>query len=316
MANPGKDDRIFVAGHRGMVGSAIVRRLEAGGYRDIVTRSRSELDLRDGKAVQAFLVAERPAFVFIAAARVGGIHANNTFRAEFIYDNLMIEANLIQGAHQAGVERLLFLGSSCIYPRECPQPIREEYLLTGPLEYTNEPYAIAKIAGVKLCENYNLQYGRRYFSAMPTNTYGPGDNYHPEQSHVMAALIRKAHEAKESGATTMTVWGSGKPMREFIYVDDLADGCVFLMESGYDGNLINIGTGTDLTIRELAETVARVVGFAGELRFDADKPDGTPRKLMDSSRLHALGWRAQTSLEDGIARAYRQAPFHPESAPQ
>lgn len=310
MANSGPDDKIFVAGHQGMVGSAIVRRLQAGGYRNIVMRSRAELDLRDGSAVQAFLTAERPAFIFIAAARVGGIHANNTFRAEFLYDNLMIEANLIQGAHQAGVERLLFLGSSCIYPRECPQPIKEEYLLTGPLEYTNEPYAIAKIAGVKLCENYNLQYGRRYFSAMPTNTYGPGDNYHPEQSHVMAALIRKAHEARQSRAATMTVWGSGRPMREFIYVDDLADGCVFLMESGFDGNLVNIGTGVDLTIRALAETVARVVGYEGALVFDASKPDGTPRKLMDSSRLHALGWRAKTNLQDGIARAYREAPFY------
>lgn len=310
MAHPGPDDKIFVAGHQGMVGSAIVRRLTAGGYRNVVTRTRAELDLREGGAVREFLAAERPAFIFIAAARVGGIHANNTFRAEFIHDNLMIEANLIHGAHLAGVERLLFLGSSCIYPRDCPQPIREDYLLTGPLEYTNEPYAIAKIAGVKLCENYSLQYGRRYFSAMPTNTYGAGDNYHPEQSHVMAALIRKAHEAKLAGADTMTVWGSGTPMREFIYVDDLADGCVFLMESGFDGNLINIGTGVDLTIRQLAETVARVVGFEGELVFDAGKPDGTPRKLMDSSRLHALGWRAKTSLADGIALAYRQAPFH------
>lgn len=310
MAHPGPDDKIFVAGHQGMVGSAIVRRLAAGGYRNVVTRTRAELDLREGGAVREFLAAERPAFIFIAAARVGGIHANNTFRAEFIHDNLMIEANLIHGAHLAGVERLLFLGSSCIYPRDCPQPIREDYLLTGPLEYTNEPYAIAKIAGVKLCENYSLQYGRRYFSAMPTNTYGAGDNYHPEQSHVMAALIRKAHEAKLAGAATMTVWGSGTPMREFIYVDDLADGCVFLMESGFDGNLINIGTGVDLTIRQLAETVARVVGFEGELVFDAGKPDGTPRKLMDSSRLHALGWRAKTSLADGIALAYRQAPFH------
>lgn len=308
------DAKIFVAGHGGMVGGAIVRRLAEKGYPRILTRARKDLDLRDAAAVNAFLAEERPDFIFIAAARVGGIHANNTFRAEFIHDNLMIEANLIHGAHLAGVERLLFLGSSCIYPRDCPQPIKEEYLLTGPLEYTNEPYAIAKIAGVKLCENYSLQYGRRYFSAMPTNTYGAGDNYHPERSHVMAALIRKAHEAKLAAADTMTVWGSGTPRREFIYVDDLADACVFLMESGYDGNLINIGTGVDLTIRELAETVARVVGFEGDLVFDASKPDGTPRKLMDSGQLARLGWTAPTSLEEGIARSYVHAPFHPDAA--
>jgi GDP-L-fucose synthase len=282
-----KDAPIFVAGHRGMVGSAIVRRLAAKSYTNILTRGRAELDLRDPRAVDAFL--------------------------EFLYDNLMMEANLVHGAHKIGVERLMFLGSSCIYPREAPQPLKEEYLLTGPLEWTNEPYAIAKIAGVKLCENYNIQYGRHYFSGMPTNTYGPGDNYHPEYSHVMAALILKAHKAKVAGAEEMVVWGSGTPMREFIYVDDLADGCVFLMESGYDGGLINIGSGTDVTIRQLAETVARVVGFTGRLTFDAGKPDGTPRKLMDSGKLAALGWKAPTSLADGVARAYAAAPFHGQS---
>jgi GDP-L-fucose synthase len=308
-----KDAPIFVAGHRGMVGSGIVRRLAAKGYTNILTRGRAELDLRDPRAVDAFLEEQRPAFIFIAAARVGGIHANNTFRAEFLYDNLMMEANLVHGAHKIGVERLMFLGSSCIYPREAPQPLKEEYLLTGPLEWTNEPYAIAKIAGVKLCENYNIQYGRHYFSGMPTNTYGPGDNYHPEYSHVMAALILKAHKAKVEGAEEMVVWGSGAPMREFIYVDDLADGCVFLMESGYDGGLINIGSGTDVTIRQLAETVARVVGFSGRLTFDAGRPDGTPRKLMDSGKLAALGWKAPTSLADGVAKAYAAAPFHGQS---
>lgn len=308
------DPKIFVAGHLGMVGRAIVRRLTDKGYGRILTRGRKDLDLRDRGSVHAFLAEERPDFMFIAAARVGGIHANNTYRAEFLYDNLMIEANLVHGAHLAGLERLMFLGSSCIYPRDCPQPIRESYLLTGPLEYTNEPYAIAKIAGVKLCENYGLQYGRRYFSGMPTNTYGPGDNYHPEQSHVMAALIRKAHEAKLARAKTMTVWGSGTPMREFIYVDDLADACVFLMETGFHGDLINIGTGVDLTIRELAETVARVVGFEGELVFDASKPDGTPRKLLDSGQLARLGWTASTSLEDGIALSYARAPFRAGAA--
>lgn len=301
------DSRIFVAGHRGMVGSAIARRLREAGYRNVLTRTSKELDLRDTARVHDFLRETQPDFIFIAAARVGGIHANNTYRADFIYDNLMIEANLIHGAHLAGVDRLMFLGSSCIYPRDCPQPIREEYLLTGPLEYTNEPYAIAKIVGVKLCENYNIQYGRRYFSGMPTNTYGPGDNYHPENSHVMAALIRKAHIAKTERADRMVVWGSGRPRREFIYVDDLAEACLFLMETGYSDGLINIGSSADLSIGDLAETVARVVGFSGHLTFDSSKPDGTPRKLMDSGRLAALGWRARTRLEDGIAQAYEQA---------
>lgn len=292
-----------------MVGSAIVRRLIDKGYTNILTRSRSELDLTDTSAVRHLLATEKPQFIFMAAARVGGIQANNTFRAEFIHDNLMIEANIVHGAHLADIDRLMFLGSSCIYPRDCPQPIKEEYLLSGPLEYTNEPYAIAKIAGLKLGENYNLQYGRRYFSGMPTNTYGPGDNYHLENSHVLPALIVKAHNAKLAGEESMSVWGSGRPMREFIFVDDLADACVFLMESGYDGPIVNMGVGNDVTIRNLALTVADVVGFRGEIRFDASKPDGTPRKLLDSSRLQNLGWTAKINLRAGIDLAYRAAPF-------
>lgn len=302
--------KIFVTGHRGMVGSALVRRLQAGGYTQIVTRSRAELDLLDQRAVLAFLEQERPDYIFIAAAKVGGINANNLYRADFLYQNLLIEANLIHGAHLAGVQRLMFLGSSCIYPRDCPQPIREDYLLTGPLEPTNEPYAIAKIAGIKLAEAYNHQYGRQYVSAMPTNLYGPNDNYDLANSHVLPALMRKAHEAKLRGDDEYVVWGSGTPMREFLYVDDLADACVHLMERGYDGPLVNIGTGTDVTIRELAETVMDVVGFRGRITFDATKPDGTPRKLLDVSRLASLGWTARTGLRDGIRLAYESAPFH------
>ena len=304
-----KDQSIFVAGHRGMVGSALVRRLEAGGYTRILTRSRAELDLCDQRAVHAFLADARPDYVFVAAAKVGGIQANNTQRAEFLYDNLMIEANLIHGAHLAGVQRLMFLASSCIYPRDCPQPIKEEYLLTGPLEATNEPYAIAKIAGIKLAENYNRQYGRQYVSVMPTNLYGPNDNYDLATSHVLPALIRKAHEAKLRGDQEVIVWGSGAPRREFLYVDDLADACVHLMERGYDGPLVNIGCGEDVTIRELAETVMAVVGFDGRIAFDRAKPDGTPRKLLDVSRLAALGWRARTPLREGIQLAYAAAPW-------
>lgn len=295
---------IFVAGHRGMVGSAIERRLRNRGYINIITLVRAELDLLDSQAVQAVLHRIKPAYMFIAAAKVGGIHANDTYRADFLYENLAIELNLIHGAHAAGVDRLMFLGSSCIYPRECSQPIREEFLLTGPLEPTNEPYAIAKIAGVKLCEAYNAQYGRNYVSVMPTNLYGPKDNYHPENSHVIPALVRRAHEAKLRGALTLTVWGTGKPMREFLYVDDLADACVYLMERGYAGRLLNIGTGEDVTIRELADTICRIVGFKGELVFDASKPDGPPRKLLDVSRLRSLGWEAKTALDAGIALAY------------
>ena len=300
-----KQAKIFVAGHRGMVGSAIVRRLQANGYVNIVMRTRDELDLLDQAAVFDCINSEKPDYIFIAAAKVGGIHANNTYRAEFIYQNLMIGTNIIHGAYLAGVQRLLFLGSSCIYPRECPQPIREEHLLTGPLEPTNEPYAIAKIAGIKLCESYNRQYGTCYVSAMPTNLYGPNDNYDLQTSHVLPALIRKAHEAKIRGDDKMEVWGSGKPRREFLYVDDLADACVFLMEHEeiVDG-IYNVGTGTDITIREAAEMITKVVGFSGELVFDASKPDGTSRKLLDVSRLVALGWQAKTGLREGIRSAY------------
>lgn len=303
------DAKIYVAGHNGMVGSAIVRILKAREYSSILTRTRSELDLLDQKAVFEFLAAERPDYVFVAAAKVGGILANNTMRADFLAQNLGIELNLIEGAHRAGIQDLMFLGSSCIYPRDCPQPIREEYLLTGPLEKTNEPYAIAKIAGLKLCESFNRQYGRRYVGAMPTNLYGPNDNYDLATSHVLPALLRKAHEAKVGRSPELVVWGSGTPRREFLYVDDLAEACVYLMESGYTGDLINIGTGVDVTIRELAETVMKTVGYDGKIRFDASKPDGTPRKLLDVSRLSSLGWKARTSLEEGIRRAYAVAPF-------
>ena len=297
--------RIFVAGHRGMVGSAIVRRLQRGGYDNLLLRGRAELDLTDQAAVERCFAAERPDYVFIAAAKVGGIQANNTLRAEFLYQNLMIESNVIHAAWRAGVERLLFLGSSCIYPRDCPQPIREDYLLTGPLEPTNEPYAIAKIAGIKLCESYNRQYGTRYVCAMPTNLYGPNDNYDLATSHVLPALIRKAHEARERGDSELVVWGSGRPLREFLYVDDMADACVFLMESGVSEGLFNVGTGSDVSIRELAQTVMDVVGFQGRIVFDAAKPDGTPRKLLDVGRLRELGWCAATGLREGIAAAYR-----------
>ncbi|HWI11110.1 MAG TPA: GDP-L-fucose synthase [Burkholderiaceae bacterium] len=305
-----RDAKIFVTGHRGMVGSAIVRRLQAGGYTNLVTRTRAELDLLDQRAVHAFLGADQPDYLFIAAATVGGIQANNLRRADFLYENLLIEANLMHGAHRAGVQRLMFLGSSCIYPRDCPQPIKEDYLLTGPLEPTNEPYALAKIAGIKLAESYNRQHGRQYVSVMPTNLYGPNDNYDLATSHVLPALLRKAHEAHARGDAEFVVWGSGTPRREFLYVDDLADACVHLMETGYDGPLVNVGTGEDVTIRELARAVMRVVGFEGRIVFDASKPDGTPRKLLDVSRLAALGWRARTGLPDGIRAAYESAPFH------
>lgn len=300
-----KNARIYVAGHRGMVGSALVRRLRQAGYANLLTRTRAELDLLNQAATAAFLQQEKPDFIFMAAAKVGGIHANNSLRADFIYENLMVEANLIHGAWQAGVKQLCFLGSSCIYPRDCPQPIREGYLLTGPLEPTNEPYAVAKIAGIKLCESYNRQYGTRYFSVMPTNLYGPNDNYDLSNSHVLPALIRKAHEAKRRGDSELVVWGSGKPRREFLYVDDLADACVFLMEQEVRDGIYNIGAGEDVTIRELAETVMAVVGFAGRIAFDSSKPDGTPRKWLDVSRLGELGWRARIPLREGIALAYR-----------
>jgi len=300
-----KHARIYVAGHRGMVGSAILRNLAGRGYSNLLTRTRSELDLLDQAAVRAFMQAERPDYLFMAAALVGGIQANNTRRADFIYENMLIEANVMQGAHMAGVERLLFLGSSCIYPRDCPQPMKEAYLLTGPLEPTNEPYAIAKIAGIKLAESFNRQYGRHYVSVMPTNLYGPNDNYDLAGSHVLPALIRKVHEATQRGDAELVVWGSGKPMREFLHVDDMADACVFLMEHAeiVDG-MFNVGTGTDVTIRELAETVMQMGGFPGRIVFDSSKPDGTPRKLLDVSRLKALGWSARIGLREGIAATF------------
>jgi GDP-L-fucose synthase len=294
-----------------MVGSALVRRLRQGGYRNILTRARSELDLFDQYAVRDFISRERPDYIFIAAARVGGIQANNTFRADFIYENLSIYTNLIRAAHDADVQRLTFLGSSCIYPRACAQPIREEYLLTGPLEHTNEPYAIAKIAGVKLCEAFNAQFRRNYMCVMPTNLYGREDNYDLAAGHVLPAMIRKAHEAKHRGDDEIVVWGSGRPRREFLYVDDLADACIFLMERDPEDVplIVNVGVGEDLTIAELAETVMDVVGFDGRVVYDSSKPDGTPRKLLDVSRMTSLGWRASTPLREGIARAYACAPF-------
>jgi GDP-L-fucose synthase len=293
-----------------MVGSALVRRLQQGGYGNIIVRDRDALDLMDQVAVRTFLAQVRPDYIFIAAAKVGGIHANQSFGAEFIHQNLMIAANLIHGAHLAGVERLMFLGSSCVYPRLCPQPIREEYLLTGALEPTNEPYAIAKIAGIKMAEHYSRQYGHRYVSVMPTNLYGPNDNYDLLSSHVLPALIRKVHEARRTGAKCISVWGTGTPRREFLYVDDLADACVYLMEQGYGGPLLNVGTGSDISITDLTRLVMKVVGYDGDLEFDATKPDGTPRKLLDVSALTALGWKASTPLAEGIQRAYRAAPFY------
>lgn len=288
-----------------MVGSAIVRQLQQIGYTNVITQTRQQLDLTNQQAVHQFVADQKPDYIFIAAAKVGGINANNVYRADFIYENLIIEANLIHAAHQADVQRLMFLGSSCIYPKLAPQPLKEDYLLTGSLEPTNEPYAIAKIAGIKLCEAFNDQYKRQYISVMPTNLYGINDNYDLNNSHVLPALIRKAHEAKVRGDEALVVWGTGTPMREFLYADDLAQACVHLMEQGYDGPLVNIGTGTDVTIRELAETVVKVIGYPGQLTFDTTKPDGTPRKLMDVSRLHSLGWKAQTSLEAGIKLAYQ-----------
>jgi GDP-L-fucose synthase len=307
--------RIYVAGHRGLVGSAIVRTLRAQGYANLVARLHDELDLTDQAAVRGFFERERPEYVFLAAAKVGGILANNTYPAEFIRDNLAIQINVIHEAWRAGVKRLLFLGSSCIYPKACSQPMKEEYLLGGPLESTNRPYAVAKIAGIEMCWAYNRQYGARYLAVMPTNLYGPGDNYDLEKSHVLPALIRKMHEAKARGAAEVVIWGTGTPRREFLYSDDMADACVFLMNlpeeqfsrlfSTDTPPLINIGSGTDLTILELAERVAKAVGFKGNLRLDPTKPDGTMRKLLDISRLSALGWRPRTPLENGIELAYR-----------
>ncbi|MBU1715183.1 MAG: GDP-L-fucose synthase [Proteobacteria bacterium] len=310
------NSRIYVAGHRGLVGSALVRYLRAKGYENIVTRTHAELDLTDQKAVADFFAAEKPELVFLAAAKVGGVLANNIYPAEFIHLNLVIQTNVIQQAWLNGVRRLLFLGSSCIFPRDCPQPIREEYLLSGPLEATNRPYAVAKIAGIEMCWAYNRQYGTSYLAVMPTNLYGPGDNYDLEKSHVIPALIRKMHEAKASGASEVVVWGSGNPRREFLYSDDLADGCVYLMSlpeeqfaeilAKNDGPpLINIGCGQDQTIRQLAEQIAGVVGFDGKLIFDPAKPDGTPQKLLDVSRMQGLGWQAKTKLSEGLVLAYQ-----------
>ena len=302
------DDRIYVAGHRGLVGSAILRRLEAAGYSNLVTRTHAELDLLDQAAVRAFFAAEKPDAVVLAAAKVGGIVANNTYRAQFIFENLEIQNNVIHSAYLNGVQRLLFLGSSCIYPKLAPQPMKEEHLLTGLLEPTNEPYAISKIAGIKLCSAYNSQYGTDYIAAMPTNMYGPGDNYDLQNSHVLPALIRKMHEAKGRGDATVEIWGSGTPRREFLYSDDLADACVFLLENAHAsvvGEFVNVGCGEDVTISELAGIAAKVVGFEGRLVYDRSKPDGTPRKLMDVSRIRAAGWAPKTPLEQGIKLAYR-----------
>ena len=311
--------KIYLAGHRGLVGSALKKRLEALGYTNLLTRSHAELDLTRQEQVEAFFAAEQPDYVFLAAAKVGGIHANDTYPAEFIRDNLAIQTNVIHAAYLNGVKRLLFLGSSCIYPRDCPQPIKEEYLLTGPLEATNRPYALAKIAGIEQCWSYNRQYGTRYLAVMPTNLYGPGDNYHPENSHVIPALIRKFHEAKASNSPKVTVWGTGTPRREFMYSEDMADACVFLMNlddeqfipllaaDRHDGlpPLVNVGVGEDITIAELARMIGEVVGYGGEIVFDASKPDGTPRKLLDVGRLRGLGWRAETGLICGLSLTCR-----------
>ncbi len=309
-----KTDKIYVAGHRGLAGSALVRRLRAAGYDNLVVRTHAELELADAGAVRRFFEAERPRHVVLAAAKVGGILANNAMPAEFIYDNLAIQTNVIHEAWRAAVKRLLFLGSSCIYPRDCPQPMKEEYLLTGPLEPTNRPYALAKIAGIEMCSAYNRQYGTQFLAVMPTNLYGPGDNYDLQTSHVLPALIRKAHEAKQRGEEALVVWGTGKPRREVLYSDDMAEACVALLRLddaqfsaaiGVYPPLVNIGSGTDLTIRELAELVCKAVGFKGTLRFDTSKPDGTPRKLLDVSRMTRLGWTSRIGVEEGIALAYR-----------
>lgn len=311
-----KDSKIYVAGHRGLVGSAIVRRLKRAGFDHLLLKDRVQLDLTDQAAVRAFFEKERPEYVFLAAAKVGGILANSTYPAEFIYENLMIQSNVIHSACLAGVRRLLFLGSSCIYPKLAPQPMKEEHLLSGALEPTNEPYAVAKIAGIKMCQSYHRQYGTQFFSVMPTNLYGPNDNFDLENSHVLPALIRKFHEAKESAAAEVTVWGTGTPRREFLHVDDMADACLFVMnlpealfhklqEDPQAPALLNVGTGTDVTIRRLAETIREAVGFEGKLVFDTGKPDGTPRKLLDVSRLKALGWEAKIGLQEGIEMTYK-----------
>lgn len=309
-----QDSKIYVAGHNGMVGSAICRLLQSRGFQNVVVRSSSELDLRNQEAVIAFFAQEKPEFVFLAAAKVGGILANSTYPAEFLYDNLMIESNVIQAAHQFSVTKLLFLGSSCIYPKFAEQPIKEEYLLTGALEPTNEPYAIAKIAGLKLCESYRKQFGCNFICAMPTNLYGIGDNYHPENSHVLPALIRKFHLAKEEGKNEVELWGTGNPKREFLYVDDLAEACLFLMQNYNESTPINVGCGKDVSIADLARTVQEIVGFEGTISWNTKMPDGTPRKLLDVSRLSEIGWQASTSLQEGITLAY--ADFKSQIAAQ
>ncbi|MGZ5244625.1 MAG: GDP-L-fucose synthase [Bacteroidia bacterium] len=301
-----KNARIYIAGHRGMVGSAIVRRLKSEGYNNLLLRTSKELDLRNQREVQDFFEQEKPEYVFLAAAKVGGIMANNTYRAEFLYDNLMIEANVIHQSHLAEVKKLLFLGSSCIYPKMAPQPLKEEYLLTGSLEPTNEPYAIAKITGIKLCETYRHQYNSNFISAMPTNLYGPNDNYDLQNSHVLPALIRKFHEAKTENRPFVELWGTGSPLREFLHVDDLAEACLHLMETYNEPTTINIGVGHDISIKDLALLVKETVGYEGELKWDSTKPDGTPRKLMDVSKLHATGFKAKITLEEGIKRVYRE----------
>ncbi|HYG51603.1 MAG TPA: GDP-L-fucose synthase [Flavobacteriales bacterium] len=299
-----KNEKIYVAGHRGMVGSAIKRNLEANGFSNIVCRTSAELDLTDQQKVNAFFKTEKPAYVVLAAAKVGGIYANNVYRADFIYQNLMIEANVIHAAFVNKVKKLLFLGSSCIYPRMAPQPLKEEYLLTSELEFTNEPYAIAKIAGIKLCESYRRQYNCDFISAMPTNLYGPNDNYDLNNSHVLPALIRKFHTARKENKPTVQIWGSGSPMREFLHVDDLAEACFFLLENYSGTEHVNIGTGSDITIKDLAFLVRKIVGFKGDIEFDTSKPDGTPRKLMDVSKINALGWKHTIGLEEGIQKVY------------
>lgn len=300
-----KDSRIYVAGHNGLVGSAIVRLLEERGYKNIIKKTSKELDLRNKQAVNDFYQKEQPEYIFLAAAKVGGIHANDTYPAEFLYDNLMIESNLIHGAYINKVKKLLFLGSTCIYPKLAPQPLKEEYLLTGPLEETNEWYAIAKIAGIKLCQAYRKQYGCDFISAMPTNLYGPGDNFDLENSHVLPALIRKFHEAKINGDKEVVIWGTGKPKREFLYVDDCADACLFLMSNYCDEEIINIGVGEDISINNLALLIKKIVGFEGGIKHDKSKPDGTPRKLVDTSKINELGWKAKTELIEGIQKTYQ-----------
>lgn len=299
-----KDAKIYVAGHQGLVGSAILRRLQAAGFSNLVHRDLDELDLRQQAAVAEFFAAARPDYVFVAAARVGGIRANSTYPAEFIYDNLAIQINVIHQAYLHGVKKLMFLGSSCIYPRLCPQPMQEEHLLSGKLEPTNEPYAVAKIAGITMCQSYHRQYDARFIAVMPTNLYGPGDNFHPDDSHVVPALMRRFHEAKVAGAPRTVVWGTGAPRREFLFVDDLAEACLFLMERYEAPDIVNIGVGQDITIREVAELMAQTVGYQGELVFDASKPDGTPRKWLDVSKLATLGWQARTPLAEGLRLTY------------